>query len=171
MCACVRACVSRVCVFEWSGVPTAAWGSLAVAAAVVVVFGDRHTCTRIRRARARRDAARASQFFGPIDSVAKLVAEDEVTGYGNKELTGNGYNTFVRQGLECGLVTVRHSPRASRRVASRHGVVDSAAALCHARRDTLASPVMHRITSHAPRSHTPRHILLAARGMPRRIRS
>jgi len=54
------------------------------------------------------------QYFGPEDSVAKIVAEDEATGYGDKDLTGNGYNTFVRQGVETALVCVLedgvHSP-------------------------------------------------------------
>mmetsp|Transcript_89556 Transcript_89556/g.261766 ORF Transcript_89556/g.261766 Transcript_89556/m.261766 type:complete len:588 (+) Transcript_89556:80-1843(+) len=54
------------------------------------------------------------QYFGPEDSVAKLVAEDETTGYGDKDLTGNAYNTFKKQGVECGLVCVLeagvHSP-------------------------------------------------------------
>jgi len=54
------------------------------------------------------------QYFGPEDSVAKIVAEDETTGYGDKDLTGNAYNTFVRQGIETALVCVLedgvHSP-------------------------------------------------------------
>lgn len=54
------------------------------------------------------------QYFGPEDSVAKIVAEDEDSGYGNKDLTGNGYNTMVRQGVDVGLVCVLengvHSP-------------------------------------------------------------
>merc|ERR1740138_359278 len=44
------------------------------------------------------------QYFGPEDSVAKIVASDAETGYGDKDLTGNGYNTFVRQGIETALV-------------------------------------------------------------------
>jgi len=54
------------------------------------------------------------EFFGPIDSVAKIVVEDEVTGYGDKQLDGNGYNTMIEQGVDCGLVCVLedgvHSP-------------------------------------------------------------
>lgn len=54
------------------------------------------------------------QYFGPEDSVAKIVAEDNTTGYGDKNLTGNAYNTFVRQNLSCALVCVLedgvHSP-------------------------------------------------------------
>lgn len=54
------------------------------------------------------------QFFGGEDSVAKLVAEDEETGYGSKNLQGHGYNTFVRQGMRDALVTFLengvHSP-------------------------------------------------------------
>lgn len=54
------------------------------------------------------------QFFGPEDSVAKIVASDDTAGYGDKNLTGNAYNTFVRQNLECALVCVLedgvHSP-------------------------------------------------------------
>lgn len=54
------------------------------------------------------------QYFGPEDSVAKIVAEDDTTGYGDKNLTGNGYKTFVRQGVDCALVCVLqdgvHSP-------------------------------------------------------------
>lgn len=54
------------------------------------------------------------EFFGPIDSVAKIVVEDEVSGYGDKQLDGNGYNTMVEQGVDCGLVCVLedgvHSP-------------------------------------------------------------
>lgn len=54
------------------------------------------------------------QYFGPVDSVAKLVAEDETKGYGDKNLTGNAYNTFKRQGVDNALVCVLedgvHSP-------------------------------------------------------------
>lgn len=54
------------------------------------------------------------QYFGPEDSVAKIVASDDKTGYGDKNMTGNGYKTMVRQGVEAGLVTVLeggvHSP-------------------------------------------------------------
>jgi len=54
------------------------------------------------------------QYFGPEDSVAKIVVADDVTGYGDKNLTGNGYKTLVRQGLDTGLVVVLedgvHSP-------------------------------------------------------------
>jgi len=54
------------------------------------------------------------QYFGKEDSVAKLVAENGVTGYGDRNLTGNGYNTLVRQGVDVGLVCVLedgvHSP-------------------------------------------------------------
>lgn len=53
-------------------------------------------------------------YFGPEDSVAKIIAEDPKTGYGAKDYHGNGYNTFVRQGLEAGLVCILengvHSP-------------------------------------------------------------
>ncbi|CAJ1353745.1 unnamed protein product [Effrenium voratum] len=54
------------------------------------------------------------QYFGPVESVAKVVAVNGVTGYGDKNLTGNGYKTMVRQGLDIGLVCVLedgvHSP-------------------------------------------------------------
>jgi len=54
------------------------------------------------------------QYFGPEDSVAKIVASDGVSGYGTKNLTGNGYNTLVRQGCDTALVCVLedgvHSP-------------------------------------------------------------
>mmetsp|Transcript_104454 Transcript_104454/g.185789 ORF Transcript_104454/g.185789 Transcript_104454/m.185789 type:complete len:668 (+) Transcript_104454:155-2158(+) len=46
------------------------------------------------------------EYFGPEDSVAKIVSGNDATGYGEKELTGNGYNTFTKQGLVCGLVCV-----------------------------------------------------------------
>ncbi|CAJ1360220.1 unnamed protein product [Effrenium voratum] len=53
------------------------------------------------------------QYFGAEDSIAKVVAEHG-SGYGDKNLTGNGFNTMVRQGLENGLVCVLedgvHSP-------------------------------------------------------------
>jgi len=54
------------------------------------------------------------QYFGAEDSVAKIVAEDEETGYGSKNLTGHGYNTFWRQGMNdacvCLLENGVHSP-------------------------------------------------------------
>lgn len=54
------------------------------------------------------------EYFGAQDSVAKLVAQDTLRGYGNKLLTGHGYDTMVRQGVEAGLVCVLedgvHSP-------------------------------------------------------------
>jgi hypothetical protein len=54
------------------------------------------------------------QYFGPTDSIAKIVAEDDATGYGNRDLTGNGYRTMLRQGVDIGLVCVLengvHSP-------------------------------------------------------------
>eukprot|EP00746_Dinoflagellata_sp_MGD_P074471 gnl/MRDRNA2_/MRDRNA2_30077_c0_seq1.p1 gnl/MRDRNA2_/MRDRNA2_30077_c0~~gnl/MRDRNA2_/MRDRNA2_30077_c0_seq1.p1 ORF type:complete len:653 (-),score=155.65 gnl/MRDRNA2_/MRDRNA2_30077_c0_seq1:353-2095(-) len=54
------------------------------------------------------------EYFGPEDSIAKIVAEDPETGYGDKDLTGNAYKTFVRQGLHDALVAVledgEHSP-------------------------------------------------------------
>jgi len=54
------------------------------------------------------------QFFGPEDSVTKIVADNDITGYGVKNPTGNGFNTFVKQGLACALVCVLqdgvHSP-------------------------------------------------------------
>uniref|UniRef100_A0A6T9AMD6 Uncharacterized protein n=1 Tax=Pyrodinium bahamense TaxID=73915 RepID=A0A6T9AMD6_9DINO len=54
------------------------------------------------------------QYFGAEDSVAKIVAEDEDTGYGSKDLTGNAYNTLVKQRVENALVCVLeggvHSP-------------------------------------------------------------
>jgi predicted alpha/beta-hydrolase family hydrolase len=54
------------------------------------------------------------QFFGAEDSVAKIVADDEDTGYGAKHLTGHGYNTFWKQGLTdacvCLLENGVHSP-------------------------------------------------------------
>ena len=46
------------------------------------------------------------EYFGPKDSVAKLVTEDEETGYGDDDMTGNAYNTLVKQGVEVGLVCV-----------------------------------------------------------------
>jgi len=54
------------------------------------------------------------QFFGAEDSVAKLVSEDDETGYGSKNLTGHGYNTLWKQGLTdacvCFLENGVHSP-------------------------------------------------------------
>ncbi|CAE8600551.1 unnamed protein product [Polarella glacialis] len=54
------------------------------------------------------------QYFGAIDSVAKIVANDPTNGYGEKDLTGNGYKTMVAQKLNVGLVCVLeegvHSP-------------------------------------------------------------
>eukprot|EP00931_Biecheleriopsis_adriatica_P038178 TRINITY_DN21896_c0_g1_i1.p1 TRINITY_DN21896_c0_g1~~TRINITY_DN21896_c0_g1_i1.p1 ORF type:complete len:625 (+),score=116.08 TRINITY_DN21896_c0_g1_i1:251-1876(+) len=54
------------------------------------------------------------QYFGAEDSVAKIVASDPDSGYGNQNLTGNGYNTMKRQGVDIGLVCVLedgvHSP-------------------------------------------------------------
>jgi len=54
------------------------------------------------------------QYFGAEDSVAKIVAEDEETGYGAKNLTGHGYKTFWRQGMTdacvCLLENGVHSP-------------------------------------------------------------
>jgi len=54
------------------------------------------------------------QFFGPEDSVTKVVAQNGVTGYGEKNPTGNGYKTFVKQGMRVALVCVMengvHSP-------------------------------------------------------------
>eukprot|EP00931_Biecheleriopsis_adriatica_P104580 TRINITY_DN79242_c0_g1_i1.p1 TRINITY_DN79242_c0_g1~~TRINITY_DN79242_c0_g1_i1.p1 ORF type:complete len:701 (+),score=112.63 TRINITY_DN79242_c0_g1_i1:133-2103(+) len=53
------------------------------------------------------------QYFGP-ESVASIVAADANTGYGNPNLTGNGFETMVRQGIDIGLVCVLedgvHSP-------------------------------------------------------------
>lgn len=53
------------------------------------------------------------QYFG-IDGVAGIVARDAETGYGNKNLTGNGYETFGRQGLDIALICILedgvHSP-------------------------------------------------------------
>ena len=40
------------------------------------------------------------QYFGPVESVAKVVAVNGVTGYGDKNLTGNGYKTMVRREAE-----------------------------------------------------------------------
>mmetsp|Transcript_19779 Transcript_19779/g.54499 ORF Transcript_19779/g.54499 Transcript_19779/m.54499 type:complete len:619 (+) Transcript_19779:72-1928(+) len=54
------------------------------------------------------------QYFGAEDSISKIVAEDDDTGYGDENLTGNGFKTFLKQGLECALVCVLedgvHSP-------------------------------------------------------------
>jgi len=54
------------------------------------------------------------QYFGAEDSVAKIVAEDEESGYGSKNLTGHAYKTFWRQGLNdacvCLLENGVHSP-------------------------------------------------------------
>jgi len=54
------------------------------------------------------------QYFGPIDSVTKIVALDPKTGYGADEITGNGYKTMAAQGVNIGLVCVLeegvHSP-------------------------------------------------------------
>lgn len=54
------------------------------------------------------------QYFGPTDSVSKIVVEDAVAGYGDKELRGHGFKTMVRQGIDAGLVCVLeegvHSP-------------------------------------------------------------
>lgn len=41
------------------------------------------------------------QYFGPEESVAKIVADNG--GYGDN-LTGNGFKTMVRQGVKTGLV-------------------------------------------------------------------
>mmetsp|Transcript_56969 Transcript_56969/g.133244 ORF Transcript_56969/g.133244 Transcript_56969/m.133244 type:complete len:554 (-) Transcript_56969:20-1681(-) len=43
------------------------------------------------------------EYFGGGQSVAKIVVEDGM-GYGDKNLTGNAYKTFVRQGLHHALV-------------------------------------------------------------------
>ncbi|CAJ1434594.1 unnamed protein product [Effrenium voratum] len=40
------------------------------------------------------------QYFGPVESVAKVVAVNGVTGYGDKNLTGNGYKTMALQAGE-----------------------------------------------------------------------
>ncbi|CAK9026177.1 Hypothetical protein SCF082_LOCUS17375 [Durusdinium trenchii] len=52
------------------------------------------------------------QYFGPVDSVAKIVADNG--GCGDRFLTGNGFKTMVRQGVDLGLVCVLeggvHSP-------------------------------------------------------------
>jgi len=45
------------------------------------------------------------EYFGAVQSVAKIVVEDGM-GYGDKNLTGNAYNTLVRQGLHHALVCV-----------------------------------------------------------------
>lgn len=45
------------------------------------------------------------EYFGAVQSVAKIVVEDGM-GYGDKNLTGNAYKTFVRQGLHHALVCV-----------------------------------------------------------------
>eukprot|EP00933_Yihiella_yeosuensis_P081441 TRINITY_DN95048_c0_g1_i1.p1 TRINITY_DN95048_c0_g1~~TRINITY_DN95048_c0_g1_i1.p1 ORF type:complete len:615 (+),score=107.49 TRINITY_DN95048_c0_g1_i1:125-1969(+) len=54
------------------------------------------------------------QYFGAVDSISKIVAMDPNNGYGEKDLTGNGYKTMVRQGVDVGLVCVLengvHSP-------------------------------------------------------------
>jgi hypothetical protein len=54
------------------------------------------------------------QFFGAEDSVAKLVSEDQETGYGLKNLQGHAYTTFCRQGMADACVTLLeggvHSP-------------------------------------------------------------
>lgn len=54
------------------------------------------------------------QFFGPIDSVAKLVAEDTDTGYGDTELDGHAFPQLVKQQVHRGLVVIFedgvHSP-------------------------------------------------------------
>ena len=44
------------------------------------------------------------EYFGAVDSVAKIVAENG--GYGDRHLTGNGFKTMVRQGVDTGLVCV-----------------------------------------------------------------
>jgi len=53
-------------------------------------------------------------FFGATNSVARSVVDDVVAGYGDKTLTGNGYETMVEQGVYFGLVCVLedgvHSP-------------------------------------------------------------
>lgn len=48
----------------------------------------------------------ADEYFGPVDSVASIVASDKEHGYGDSALTGNAFKTFVRQGMKVGLVTV-----------------------------------------------------------------
>lgn len=54
------------------------------------------------------------QFFGPSDSVAKVVTEDGDTGYGDKVLDGHGFPQLVKQGVNRGLVCIFedgvHSP-------------------------------------------------------------
>jgi len=54
------------------------------------------------------------QFFGPVDSVAKIVVMDKNTGYGDEVLDGNGYPCLVEQKVSCGLVCLFedgvHSP-------------------------------------------------------------
>ena len=53
------------------------------------------------------------QFFGPSDSVAKIVAESK-HGYGAKDMLGHGFETMKRQQVSVGLVCVLedgvHSP-------------------------------------------------------------
>lgn len=44
------------------------------------------------------------EYFGNIESVAKLVAEDPETGFGKANLDGHGYSTLVEQGCTSGLV-------------------------------------------------------------------
>ena len=54
------------------------------------------------------------QYFGPTDSVSKIVVSDTKTGYGDKVLDGNGFPCMVEQQVSCGLVCVFedgvHSP-------------------------------------------------------------
>jgi len=44
------------------------------------------------------------EYFGNIESVAKLVTEDKETGFGKANLDGHGYSTLVDQGCTCALV-------------------------------------------------------------------
>lgn len=54
------------------------------------------------------------QFFGPHESVAKVVTEDKATGYGDQELDGHGFPQLVKQRVHRGLVVIFqdgvHSP-------------------------------------------------------------
>lgn len=56
----------------------------------------------------------ADEYFGPNDSIAKIVAENKVSGYGDTKYDGHGYDMLVEQNISSALVCVMegagHSP-------------------------------------------------------------
>lgn len=48
----------------------------------------------------------ADQYFGVQDSIAQNVSKDGASGYGNQHLTGNAFQTMLKQGMTNGCVCV-----------------------------------------------------------------